>query len=418
METEPRYKALYSIAKDVISSVTPDEVLNSIVKSVAIALDAKGCSLMLLSPDGKQLIHTVSYGLSERYLRKGPVKSDTIINQVLKGKSVAVLDATKDPRVQYKEQAAKEGITSMLSVPLLPDSEVTGIMRIYTSEPRQFSPDDVDFLGDLANLGALALGKAKSYEALGKDLEQCSLDLAKLEEEKNNFLRFLGIAAHDLKAPLTAIQGFLWVMLRGLAGELNDKQKNMLERSSRRIDELLQLISDLLDIPRIETGQLVQEMKVISLGPVIKHCLANLREQAKQKGIKLKLEMPSALHKVCGSGDRLGQVLNNLVSNAINYTNEGEVTVRVIETENEVQVAIIDTGIGIPTEEQPHLFKDFFRASNVTIKGTGLGLSISRRIIEAHGGRIWAESPNPETKVGSKFTFTLPKCQARRRQRA
>jgi signal transduction histidine kinase len=242
------------------------------------------------------------------------------------------------------------------------------------------------------------------------ELERASGEITKLEEEKNRFLRFLGIAAHDLKAPLTAIQGFLWIMLGGYSGELTDKQRNMLDRSSRRISELLNLISDLLDIPRIETGQIVQEIKEVSLREVVKHSLDDLRNVAKEKGVKLKVALPqNHLPKVKGSSPRLQQVITNLVSNAINYTPEGEVTVRVSEEGDNLRVEVMDTGIGIPPEDLPRLFDDFFRASNVAAKGTGLGLSIAKRIVEAHGGSIWVESPCPETNTGSKFTFTLPK---------
>jgi signal transduction histidine kinase len=102
-------------------------------------------------------------------------------------------------------------------------------------------------------------------------------------------------------------------------------------------------------------------------------------------------------------------VVTNLTSNAINYTREGTVFVKVQDSDSEVRFEVIDTGIGIPPDDLPRLFDDFFRGSNVGAKGTGLGLSISKRIIEAHGGRIWAESPASETGKGSKFTFTLPK---------
>ena len=241
------------------------------------------------------------------------------------------------------------------------------------------------------------------------ELEEASREVVKLEEEKSRFLRFLSIAAHDLKAPLTAIQGFLWVMLGGYAGELADKQRNMLDRSSRRINELLNLISDLLDIPRIETGQIVPEMKEISLRQVIRNCLEGQRDLAKEKGIKLKVELPEKVSKIRGSSPRLQQVITNLIDNAVTYTPEGTVTLRVEEKNNEIQVEVIDTGIGIPPEDMPQLFEDFFRASNVEVKGTGLGLSISKRIVEAHGGKIWCESPCPESNQGSKFVFTLPK---------
>jgi signal transduction histidine kinase len=251
-----------------------------------------------------------------------------------------------------------------------------------------------------------------------EELERASSEIVKLEEEKNQFLRFIGIAAHDLKAPLTAIQGFLWVMLGGFAGAVSEKQKNMLERSTRRITELLTLISDLLDIPRIETGQIVQEMKEVSLRQAIRNSLESQRSLAKEKGIKLKVEIPEGLPRIKGSASRLQQVITNLVNNAINYTTEGTVTIRVQEQAKDLLVEVLDTGIGIPAEDMPQLFEDFFRASNVEAKGTGLGLSITRRIVEAHGGRIWVESPCAETNTGSKFSFTLPKPgKTKRRQR-
>ena len=241
------------------------------------------------------------------------------------------------------------------------------------------------------------------------ELKQASREVVKLEEERNRFLRFITIAAHDLKAPLTAIQGFLWVMLGGFSGELTDKQKTMLQRSSFRITELLNLISDLLDIPRIETGQIVQEMKEISLREVVKRSLDDLRNLAKEKGVKLKVELPETLPKIRGSSPRLQQVITNLVDNAINYTPEGVVTIRVREVGKNMQVEVMDTGIGIPPKDLPRVFDDFFRASNVDKKGTGLGLSIVKRIVETHRGKIWVESPCPESNTGSKFTFTLPK---------
>ena len=416
MESGNRYKLLYAIAKELGSSLVEGEVLHSMVESTTKAIDAKGCSLMLLTRDKKQLIHTISYGLSDWYLRKGPVRADTTISEVLQGKPVTILNVSQDPRIQYQEQAAKEGIASILSIPLMPHGEVTGVLRVYTSEPRLFSPEEIDFLSALANLGAIALEKARLHESLGQDLEQLSMELTRLEEEKARFLHFLGTAAHDLKAPLAAIQSYLGVILGGFAGELNEKQRTMMQRSSLRITELLDLISDLLDIPRIETGQIVQEMKDVSLRQVIRNCLNDQRSLAREKGVKLKVELPATLPKIHGSSPRLQQVIANIVNNAVNYTLEGTVTISVKEGANSIQVEVRDTGIGIPPEDLPRVFDDFFRAGNVETKGTGLGLSIAKRIVEAHGGKIWVESPCPEKSIGSKFTFTLPKKSERRQQ--
>mgnify|MGYP005838714805 FL=1 len=241
------------------------------------------------------------------------------------------------------------------------------------------------------------------------ELERASTSIAKLQEEKDRFLHFIGIAAHDLKAPLTAIQGFLWVMLGGFAGEISEKQRNMLERSTLRINELLNLISDLLDIPRIESGQIVQEMEEVCLREIIECSIEGQRNLAEAKGIEIAVEVPDGLPPVKGSASRLQQVLTNLLNNAINYTEEGTVTVSARERQRDLLVEVVDTGIGIPPADMSHLFEDFFRASNVETRGTGLGLSICRRIVEAHGGRIWAESPCPEVGRGSRFSFTLPK---------
>lgn len=392
MEEGQRYQLLYSIAQKLNSNLAPHEVLRTIVETTCDAANAKGCSLMLFTPDRQQLVHTLACGLSDWYVRKGPVRVDAALAQALEGKPVMILDASADLRVQYREQAKKEGIVSMLSVPLVRRGEVIGILRIYTSEARRFSDEEIDFFSALANLGAIALERAEL-----------------LEEEKKQFLRFVSIAAHDLKAPLSAIQSFLSVMLGGFAGELNEKQRHMMERASQRITELLNLISNLLDIPRIEMGQLVQEMTEVSLAQIIDSFVEEGSSLANQKGIKFSVYVPQNLSTVYGSPARLQQVITNLVNNAINYTTEGEVCVRAMETDNEILVEVTDTGCGILPEDLPKVFQDFFRGSNVGSKGTGLGLSISRRIIEAHGGKIWVESPCAETGKGSRFCFTLPK---------
>lgn len=251
--------------------------------------------------------------------------------------------------------------------------------------------------------------KDQLLEKRAMELEQASREVVKLEEERRHFARFLGVVAHDLQSPLVATQSFISYILDGYAGQITDGQRDLLERGVRRIDGLLTLITDLLDIPRIETGQITREMREISLNEVVKRSLEGMDNLAKQKELTLRVELPESSPKIIAASRRLQQVLTNLVSNAINYTNEGTVLVRVTDNESGVRVEVADSGIGVLPEDLPRLFNDFFRGSNVGSKGTGLGLSISKRIVEAHGGKIWAQSPDPETKKGSKFTFTIPK---------
>jgi GAF domain-containing protein len=174
---EQYYTSLYELAATLNSARAPDSIVQSVVEGVAKAMEIKGCSLMLLSPDRKVLLHTVAYGLSDWYVRKGPVSADTSISEALEGKAVAILDATKDDRIQYQEQAKKEGIVSILSVPMMLREETIGVIRVYTAEPCHFTMDDIYFVGAVANLGAIALENARLYEAVQKDYETFRQDM-------------------------------------------------------------------------------------------------------------------------------------------------------------------------------------------------------------------------------------------------
>jgi len=165
------YQGLYELAAAVNSSLGAESVLSSIAEKVVTAMGAKGCSLMLLSPDKKQLFHTAAWGLSDWYVRKGPISADKSIAQALEGKVVAIPFAPDDERVQYRDQARKEGIVSILSVPMMLRDEIIGVMRIYTQERRDFNIDDEFFAAAAANLGAIALENARLYEAVAKDFE-------------------------------------------------------------------------------------------------------------------------------------------------------------------------------------------------------------------------------------------------------
>ncbi len=401
-KTQRDYRSLYQIATAVNSVRIPEGVLDSMAKTVTEALEAKGCSIMLLSADRKALLRTAAYGLSDQYLRKGPLSADKSISQALEGKPVAILNAAEDERVQYREQAKQEGIASMLSAPILFKGDVVGVIRVYTAREHYFTRSQIHFVQEVANLGAIALERAK-------ELQQCFIEVDKLEEGRRQFVRFLSIVAHDLQSPLVATQSILSYIADGYTGEITDGQKDLLDRGIRRIDELLMLITDLLDIPRIEAGQLVREMQEVSLNGVVKQAVVGLDNVARQKGLELKIELPESSPRIYASSRRLQQVLINLIGNGINYTRDGMVLVRVKEYENEIAIEVVDTGIGIPPDELPKIFDDFFRGRKAGKKGSGLGLSISKRIIEAHGGKLWAESPCPETGMGSKFTFSVPK---------
>ena len=235
--------------------------------------------------------------------------------------------------------------------------------------------------------------------------------ISRFQYAANMLASILSIASHDLKAPLAAVESYHQVMLGGYAGEITEKQKNMLLRSSERITGLLNLIDNILDISRINAREL--KMEAISLHEVIESIKGTIQPLAEEKGVKLKVEVPKELPLIIGAPSRLQQVFNNLLGNAVKFTPDGgAITLKASEEDDHILVTVTDTGTGIPPEELPRVFGDFYRGIRVDKTGAGLGLSISKKIVEAHGGKIWAESPCPESGVGSKFTFTLPKNQA------
>ncbi|MGA1865666.1 MAG: ATP-binding protein [bacterium] len=404
------HRALYKIAMEINSSLDPNKVLKAIVQKITEVIQARGSALMLISPDGKGLLHTVNYGLGEWFTKKEAAPIDAITAEVLKGEPFWIPDMANDSRIHYPDEAKKEGITSLFILPFRLKNEIIGVIMIYLLNPRTFSNEAIEFLDAAASLGAIALEKARLYESQGRDLKKLTTHMKKLAEEKKRFMHFFGIAAHDLKAPLEAIQSYLWVILGGYAGELNPKHRTMIDRSSKRIDNLLDLISDLLDVTRVGVGKVFDELENVSLNKVVKNCLDMTRDLARTKGIILVIEVPKSLPRIRSSSLRLQQVLSNLLSNAIKYSDDKtKVTFRIKVTKRQIRFEVIDEGIGIPKKDLPNLFEEFFRATNVGGQtGTGLGLYIVKRIIDAHKGKIWVESPCKETGKGSKFAFIIP----------
>lgn len=422
MDSLNLYKTLYEIAKEVNSSLSVDHVLKAVMESVTKALGVKGCSVMLLTPDRTQLIHTAVYGLSNGYIKKGPVTTDVVISTALQGQPVQITDVTRDIRLRYRDQAIKEGVLSILTIPIQLSGETIGVVAVYSAVQREFSTDDIEFLKAVANMGAIALDKARAHEGLTNDLELRKKELARVEEAKNQLMRFMSIVAHDLKAPLAAIQSYFSVLLGGYSGPLNEKQIQMLERSSQRVVGLLELISDLLDISRIELGQAFQEPKCVSPMEIMKTPLEDCQAAAQQKKLTIEVKVPTDLPNIYVFPSRIQQVFANLFSNAVKFTPEGgRVTISARrDDDNKIRFEVSDTGIGIPAQDLPRIFEEFFRASNVQsqtggqVTGTGLGLAIVRRILEKYGGKIWVESPCPATGTGTRFSFVLPIAQSQK----
>jgi signal transduction histidine kinase len=405
-----RKELLYEISKPVIAAVGVKNVLRAIVESITKGTRAKGCSLLILGPDDKKLFHRISYGISDAYVNKGPIKVDATVKKILRGKSVCIADVGNDPRVQYPEAAQKEGIASMLSIPMRSYGGIRGIMRIYSSETREFSKDEIDFLDSIAELSGLVLEKEEERDRIAQEADRAREELSRMSDERERFLYFMRMVAHDLKAPLAAVQSYIKVILRGSTGPITEKQEAWLGRSNKRIDGMLELISDIVDLSKLEAGLIEPELTTVSWEEVLENCVEVARGLSDPMGIELVEEVDPDLPAIFGSEVRLCQLINNLVSNSVRYTPRGgSIRMKALQVDDNVSVCVEDEGEGIRPEILPKIFDDFFKGDPECQEGTGLGLSICKRIVEMHNGRIWAESPVTESGKGTRITFVIPK---------
>jgi PAS domain S-box-containing protein len=236
----------------------------------------------------------------------------------------------------------------------------------------------------------------------------------KLDKIKSEFI---SIASHELRTPLTAIKNSINIVLSKLSGEINDKQERFLDIAMRNINRLYRLINDFLDLSKMESGKMVIKKELIDLKELITSVVFTFQAQADEKRIKLQVKVPEDLPKSLGDQDRITQVLDNFLNNAIKFTPPGgKISIEAKESEDQIEsreckfikVAVEDTGIGIDSKNFDKIFDKFSQLDNNLdgkVVGTGLGLPISKQIVQLHGGRIWVESKLGE---GSKFYFTLP----------
>jgi len=230
----------------------------------------------------------------------------------------------------------------------------------------------------------------------------------RLSHARRTLAHVLSVTSHDLRAPLATVQSCLDVVVGGFVGDINSKQKDLLTGSKQRISDLTSMIDNILDISYMESRE--ADFENVSLSEVIESSIDDVQGIAQNKGIQLKNNVSTELPQVLGLPKRLRQVLTNLLSNAIKFTpTDGTVSVSAQETDDYIQVEVTDTGVGISPEDLPRIFDDFYRGRTVEeAEGAGLGLSIAKKIINAHGGLVWAESPCPESGLGTKFSFTIP----------
>jgi GAF domain-containing protein len=380
-------------------------VLNALIESAARLCEAD--IAVIPRQAGASFDYVATYRIPPDYaelLQRNPFspgRGSVTGRAVLEGKTVHVPDVLEDPEYTFFEGQKLGGYRTVLGVPLMREGTAIGVLVLGRSTPRPFTPQQIELVETFADQAVIAIENVRLFDEIQEKSRQ-------LEEASQHKSQFLANMSHELRTPLNAILGYTELMADGAYGEPSEKMLGILRRLEANGKHLLGLINDVLDLSKIEAGQLILELSDYCIQDIAQTVRSTLEPLAADKKLGFKVEIAPQLPPGHGDGRRLTQVLINLVGNAIKFTDAGEVAIKAQAHNGSFQVSVRDTGPGISSADQARLFQEFQQADNAITRkkgGTGLGLAISKRIIEMHGGRIWVES---QPGQGSTFTFTLP----------
>jgi len=391
----------------VISRSTFDlrTVLDTLVESAARLCEADMAAIRMPKDTGYQ--HVASHGIPPDYIeamRAAPLKAgrSSVAGRVLLGRqTVHIHDVRADPDFVLLDIQRAQGLRTALGVPLMREGAPIGVLFLSRKQVRPFTDKQIELVNTFADQAVIAIENVR----LLNEIQDKSRQLEVASQHKSQFLANM---CHELRTPLNAILGYTELMADGIYGELPEKTMGVLNRLESNGRHLLGLINDVLDLSKIEAGQLVLELTDYSLEDIAQTVRSTLEPLAADKKLAFKVEVAPKLPAGHGDGRRLTQVLINLVGNAIKFTDAGEVVIRATANDGSFHLSVCDTGPGISAADQAKLFQEFQQADNAITRkkgGTGLGLAISKRIIEMHGGKIWVES---QVSQGSTFSFTVP----------
>lgn len=393
------------IMKDTTSSLDIYKVLHTITKKTAGYLDIFRCSVVRIEKEKDYGVVIASSddpdigGLCIRLDRYPEIRTAMKTFDVL-----VIDDITSDPLMA--EAIVPQSLRSIMLIPLIYKDELIGTMYLKgDSSKKGFSKRETDLAGMIAGSAVNAIKNAFLYEDLRKNKDEIEESNRKLMELDKFRADFLAMAAHELRSPLSVVNGYIEMLIEGAAGPLSPKTMNFLTTALEGGNRLAGTVENILDITAIESGRLSLNTEEGDIIRNINKAMNFMNKQAEEKNIKLCGPSDGKPVKALFDAEKIDRVLINLLSNAIKFTPPcGNITVAVNGTDNEVIITISDTGCGIPQEELSQIFDDFYKGRSRE-KGTGLGLSICKKLVEMHGGRIWAESRIGE---GSSFHFTLP----------
>jgi signal transduction histidine kinase len=399
-------QALGEVSQVVNSTLELQTVLSTIVAK-AVQLSATDAGAIYVFDEARQEFElrathgmdaAMTAALRAAHIRPG---ERNIVRATAQRAAVQIPNLLDEPSSPVLEVVIRAGYRALLVMPLLRPDHIVGALVVRRREPGEFPKSTIDLLETFADQSVLAIQNARLF----REIEEKGRELEIASKHKSQFLANM---SHELRTPLNAILGYAELMLDSIYGEPSEKMRAVLERLQANGRHLLGLINDVLDLSKIEAGQLTLSLNDYSLSDLVHGVVAAVEPLAAEKRLMFKAEVASDLPAGHGDERRLSQVLLNLVGNAIKFTDDGEVAIRASATNGSFMVAVCDTGPGISVADQAKIFEEFQQADSSITKikgGTGLGLSIAKRIIEMHGGRIWVES---EQGKGSKFHFTVP----------
>jgi signal transduction histidine kinase len=356
--------------------------------------------------------HALALSVQDRVRAVRISLDDSAMGRAAKeGKSLAITDLASTPNYPLRDITLEAGFQSVLIVPLIGQDEILGALVVQRRNKGEFPSRMVELMQTFAHQSVLAMKNARLF----REVQQKGRELAIANEHKSQFFANM---SHELRTPLNGMLGFSELLLDGLYGALPQKAMEVLTRIQKDGKHLLGLINDVLDISKIEAGQLTLSLGEYSVANVVEAVVASTDSLARTKGIEVKTAIAAALPLGYGDERRLTQVLLNLVGNAIKFTDVGWVEIRVEAVDDHFRIAVQDTGPGVPVADQARIFEDFQQVDNSSTRekgGTGLGLAISRRLVVAHGGDITLQST---PGAGATFVVVLPQRVSEHRQAA
>ncbi len=349
--------------------------------------------------DALQKIGKESFDLVLTDLKMPDMDGLQLISEIAKSKpETLTMMMTGHGTIDSALEAMKRGASDYLMKPLNLDELIVRIGKVLDEKQRFVR------LRDFAD-----------------QLEKANQELRRIDSMKSEFV---SVASHELRTPLAAIKNAVQLVLKGTTGKINENQVKFLSMADRNINRLTNILNDLLNLSKIESGKIELRFESVGLKGIMELTASSFRPDADAKSIRIDLEINEKLPAVYGDPEKIEQILTNLIGNAIKFTPEGGrilITARPLPRDekpcygDKIAVSVIDTGIGIPSEHLNAIFEKFHQVEGSlhrSVSGTGLGLAITKGLVEAHQGKIWVES---EVGKGSTFTFTLPLSERERR---